>query len=89
MLVLEGKEVGEAYKPRGKNCEMPPRIMITATTMLTIRLFGRRETGQLGCALLSDRYGKIERQRGAAARAAGKRMATTAKLRRELVRARV
>lgn len=32
----------ETYKPRGKNWEMPPRIIITATAKLTMRLHWRK-----------------------------------------------
>lgn len=28
----------DTYKPSGKNCEMPPRTIITAVARLTIRL---------------------------------------------------
>lgn len=45
-LVCSGRKLDPAeddmghktYKPMGKNCEMPPRTMITATTRLTMRL---------------------------------------------------
>jgi len=31
------------YKEMGKNCEIPPKTMMTATTRLTIRLHPKQE----------------------------------------------
>lgn len=53
-----GNEEMRTYKLTGKNCEMPPRIIMTATPRLTIRLYA---SGVSGRSKKPEKY-KLKRQ---------------------------